>query len=208
MGNKLYCTFNNQDELDNLLQDSSKYGLYEFMRNKSRQTNESMDMKKIIKENLIKTSEKKQNRLLSENTIIVNRYKLLTENINPKSKKDVKKFFDLVITETAYLHSQDYNKDLIDAVNRKDNEQVDRSKRGIETLNNENKQYNPPISKSKIIDATNGIKPPFFISIYVSVLFQIIGNDFQFLYLMNPNVDLILLLHYSLVLYIFEGCKK
>ena len=105
--------FGVQDELDNLLQDSSKYGLYEFMRNKSRQTNESVDMKKIIKENLIKTSEKKQNRLLSENTIIVNRYKLLTENINPKSKKDVKKFFDLVITETAYLHSQDYNKDLI-----------------------------------------------------------------------------------------------
>ena len=105
--------FGVQDELDNLLQDSSKYGLYEFMRNKSRQTNESVDMKKIIKENLIKTSEKKQNRLLSENTIIVNRYKLLTENINPKSKKDVKKFFDLVITETAYLHSQNYNKDLI-----------------------------------------------------------------------------------------------
>ena len=105
--------FGVQDELDNLLQDSSKYGLYEFMRNKSRQTNESMDMKKIIKENLIKTSVKKQNRLLSENTIIVNRYKLLTENINPKSKKDVKKFFDLVITETAYLHSQEFNKDLI-----------------------------------------------------------------------------------------------
>ena len=105
--------FGVQDELDNLLQDSSKYGLYEFMRNKSRQTNESMDMKKIIKENLIKTSVKKQNRLLSESKIIVNRYQLLTENINPKSKKDVKKFFDLVITETAYLHSQDYNKDLI-----------------------------------------------------------------------------------------------
>ena len=105
--------FGVQDELDNLLQDSSKYGLYEFMRNKSRQTNESMDMKKIIKENLIKTSVKKQNRLLSESTIIVNRYKLLTENINPKSKKDVKKFFDLVITETAYLHSQEFNKDLI-----------------------------------------------------------------------------------------------
>jgi len=105
--------FGVQDELDNLLQDSSKYGLYEFMRNKSRQINESMDMKKIIKENLIKTSVKKQNRLLSESTIIVNRYKLLTENINPKSKKDVKKFFDLVITETAYLHSQEFNKDLI-----------------------------------------------------------------------------------------------
>lgn len=107
--------FGVQDELDNLLQDSSKYGLYEFLRNKSRQTNESvdMDMKKIIKENLIKTSEKKQNKLLSENTIIVNRYKLLTENINPKSKKDVKKFFDLVITETAYLHSQDFDKELI-----------------------------------------------------------------------------------------------
>jgi hypothetical protein len=107
--------FGVQDELDNLLQNSSKYGLYEFLRNKSRQTNESvdMDMKKIIKENLIKTSEKKQNKLLSENTIIVNRYKLLTENINPKSKKDVKKFFDLVITETAYLHSQDFDQELI-----------------------------------------------------------------------------------------------
>ena len=99
-------SFGVQDELENLLQNSSKYGLEEFL-------GESVDMKKIIKENLIKTSEKKQNRLLSESTIIVNRYKLLTENINPKSKKDVKKFFDLVIAETAYLHSQDYNKELI-----------------------------------------------------------------------------------------------
>ena len=99
-------SFGVQDELENLLQNSSKYGLEEFL-------GESVGMKKIIKENLIKASEKKQTRLLSESTIIVNRYKLLTENINPKSKKDVKKFFDLVITETAYLHSQEYNKDLI-----------------------------------------------------------------------------------------------
>ena len=102
------------DELENLSLDYNRYGIGGFIRNKSRQqTNESVDMKNIIKENLIIASEKKQNKLLSENTIIVNRFKLLTENINPKSKKDVKKFFDLLITETAYLHSQDYDKELI-----------------------------------------------------------------------------------------------
>ena len=102
------------DELKSLQLNFTKYGIGDFIRNQSRQgTNESVDMKNIIKENLIKASKKKQNLLLSENTIIVNRYKILTENINPKSKKDVKKFFDLVINETAYLHSQNFNKDLI-----------------------------------------------------------------------------------------------
>ena len=102
------------DELKSLQLNFTKYGIGDFIRNESRQgTNESVNMKNIIKENLIKASKKKQNLLLSESTIIVNRYKILTENINPKSKKDVKKFFDLVINETAYLHSQNFNKDLI-----------------------------------------------------------------------------------------------
>jgi hypothetical protein len=105
-------TFGVGDELNYLTGDFSKYGIADLLRGG---VNESLNVniKKIIKENLIKTSEKKQKIFLSENTIIVNRFKLLTENINPKSKKDVKKFFDLVITETAYLHSQNYNKDLI-----------------------------------------------------------------------------------------------
>jgi hypothetical protein len=105
-------TFGVGDELNYLTGDFSKYGIADLLRGGVNESS-NVNIKKLIKENLIKTSEKKQKRFLSENTIIVNRYKLLTENINPKSKKDVKKFFDLVITETAYLHSQNYNKDLI-----------------------------------------------------------------------------------------------
>jgi len=105
-------TFGVGDELNYLTGNFSKYGIADLLSGSVKESL-NINMKNLIKENLIKTSVKKQQRLLSENTIIVNRYKLLTENINPKSKKDVKKFFDLVITETAYLHSQEYNKDLI-----------------------------------------------------------------------------------------------
>ena len=106
--------FGVEDELKNLELDYNRYGIAGMIRSSEKQKlGESVSMKNIIKENLIKASEKKQNKLLSENTIIVNRYKLLTENINPRSKKDVKKFFDLLMTETAYLHTQDYDKDLI-----------------------------------------------------------------------------------------------
>jgi hypothetical protein len=102
------------DELKSLSLDNGKYGIGEFIQGKV-QMDESTNgsIKKIIKENLIKTSVKKQNLLLSENKIIVNRYKLLSEGLKPENKKDREKLFDLMITETSYLHSQGYNNELI-----------------------------------------------------------------------------------------------
>ncbi len=96
------------DELNRLASDS-KYGIY----NRISQMNESKLLKNIIKENLIKKSEQKQNKLLSENTIIVNRYKLLGEGVKPKTRKEFNKFLESVLNETTYLHSQGYDNELI-----------------------------------------------------------------------------------------------
>lgn len=103
------------DELKDLVGDVGKYGIGDLVRGSGAKMNESMkhDIKSIIKENLIISAKKKENKLLSENTIINSRLKLLSEGVNVKNKKEVEKFFDLVITETAYLHSQNYDKTLI-----------------------------------------------------------------------------------------------
>jgi hypothetical protein len=99
------------DELQYLVSDDTRYGLGEFLKQK---TNESTDnIQKIIKENLIKKSNEKQTQLISENKIITSRYNLISEGVNIKSKKQTEKFFEMVITETAYLHSQGYNQELI-----------------------------------------------------------------------------------------------
>lgn len=100
------------DELTKLSSNTSKYGIADFIRG-TGQMNESINIKNIISENLIKISKEKHTKLLSENTIITNRFKILSETSKPKNKKELRKFFDIIITESAYLHSQDFNKELI-----------------------------------------------------------------------------------------------
>ena len=100
------------DELTSLLSNTGQYGIADMVRSRVNM-NESKNIGKIINENLIKKSKEKHTKLLSENTIITSRFKLLSETTKPKTKKELAKLFDTMITESAYLHSQNFNKELI-----------------------------------------------------------------------------------------------
>jgi hypothetical protein len=77
-------------------------------------TNESKTkLDNLIKENLQKLSEEKNNNLLSETKIIQNRAKILTENRILKFKQPREKFFNEIISESIYLESQGFDKQLI-----------------------------------------------------------------------------------------------
>ena len=67
----------------------------------------------IIKENLSKLSEEKQNNLLAETRIIQTRTKLLMENRILKFKQPREKFFSEIISESEYLNKQGFDKELI-----------------------------------------------------------------------------------------------
>ncbi len=71
------------------------------------------NLDKLVKENLKEMSVKKTNTLISETKIIKNRLNILTENISITSEKEKEKIFNKIITETFYLNSQGYNKELI-----------------------------------------------------------------------------------------------
>lgn len=101
------------DELRALAFDNTKFGIADMIKSSGAQMNESKMMKNIIKENLIISAKKKENKLLSENKIIVSRFNLLSEGVKPKNKRELNKFFDSLMVETAYLHSQEYDKNLI-----------------------------------------------------------------------------------------------
>lgn len=78
-----------------------------------RERIEKQTLKKIVKENLTEMSINKTNTLISETKIIKNRLNVLTENILITSETEKKKIFDKILTETFYLNSQGYNKELI-----------------------------------------------------------------------------------------------
>jgi hypothetical protein len=67
----------------------------------------------LIKENLQKLSEEKNNNLLAETKIIQTRTKILTENRILKLKQPREKFFNEIISEALYLESQGFDKQLI-----------------------------------------------------------------------------------------------
>ena len=79
-----------------------------------RDMNESnTKLSMVIKENLTKLSEEKQNNLLAETKIIQTRTKLLIENRILKFKQPREKFFNEIISETIYLEKQGFDKELI-----------------------------------------------------------------------------------------------
>jgi hypothetical protein len=79
-----------------------------------RSRNESKTkLDNLIKENLQKLSEEKNNNLLSETKIIQTRTKILTENRVLKFKQPREKFFNEIISEAIYLESQGFDKQLI-----------------------------------------------------------------------------------------------
>jgi hypothetical protein len=67
----------------------------------------------LIKENLQKLSEEKNNNLLAETKIIQTRTKILTENRILKFKQPREKFFNEIISESIYLESQGFDKQII-----------------------------------------------------------------------------------------------
>ena len=79
-----------------------------------RSRNESKTkLDNLIKENLQKLSEEKNNNLLSETKIIQTRTKILTENRVLKFKQPREKFFNEIISEAIYLKSQGFDKQII-----------------------------------------------------------------------------------------------
>jgi hypothetical protein len=72
-----------------------------------------LDLKNIIRENLIKIKIEKDSSLLIESKIIQTRTKILTENRILKFKQPREKFFNEIISEALYLESQGFDKQLI-----------------------------------------------------------------------------------------------
>ena len=99
---------NTKEKLDSLLQDYSKYGLGEFLKNQ-QSMNENKLLSKVIKENLVQ----KKKEIITEHTIVKNRFKVLSEGNKPRTKKEINKLVNKIITETAILHQQGIDSDVI-----------------------------------------------------------------------------------------------
>ena len=74
---------------------------------------ESKDLKKVIRENILKINESKTASLLQEGKIINNRFNIITEGTTPKNKKDQKKVGKGLFNEMIYLNKQGYSQELI-----------------------------------------------------------------------------------------------
>ena len=72
-----------------------------------------MSLKKTIKKNLIETKEVKK-QVLTESTIIKNRFNFILESNKIKNKKDLDKVFVNILTEMVHLHKQGFNDSLIE----------------------------------------------------------------------------------------------
>jgi len=91
------------DELDYLLNKRGKFGLMEGKK---------INLKGIIKENLIKTQENK-NRLLQESNIVKTRLNIILEGKTFKTKKEIDNVYVTILSEMIYLHNQGFNEDII-----------------------------------------------------------------------------------------------
>lgn len=74
---------------------------------------ESKDLKKVIRENILKINESKNASLLQEGKIINNRFNIIAEGTAPKNKKDQKKIGKELFNEMMYLNRQGYSQELI-----------------------------------------------------------------------------------------------
>ena len=92
------------DELEYLESKKGKYGLME---------NKKIDLKNIIKENLVKTQESKK-RVLQENKIIENRFNIILEGKKLKSQKEIDNLYVTILSEMIYLHKQGFDGNLIE----------------------------------------------------------------------------------------------
>jgi hypothetical protein len=95
----------------NLPSGKNPYLPFPIRKNDMNET--KVNLNNVIKENLTKLSEEKQNNLLAETKIIQTRTKLLLENRILKFKQPREKFFNEIISETIYLEKQGFDKELI-----------------------------------------------------------------------------------------------
>ena len=95
----------------NLPSGKNPYLPFPIRKNDMNET--KVKLSNVIKENLTKLSEEKQNNLLAETKIIQTRTKILTENRILKFKQPREKFFNEIISESIYLESQGFDKQLI-----------------------------------------------------------------------------------------------
>jgi hypothetical protein len=77
------------------------------------QENFDRKLKNIIRENLSTISENKKKSLIQEQKIVNTRFKFLLENTNTKTKKGQKELAKQLFVETAYLHTQGFDKKII-----------------------------------------------------------------------------------------------
>jgi hypothetical protein len=74
---------------------------------------EHLDMKNILKKNLLEVKSKKED-LMVESKIITNRFNFLVENRKFETDEDLKLFMDDYIAEVAYLRTQGYDSKVIE----------------------------------------------------------------------------------------------
>lgn len=80
---------------------------------RSVQNENNNKMKNIVRENLEMVIKTKKNNLVNEKKIIQNRYSILVEGVKFKNESDYRKLCDDLISETIYLKSQNFDKNLI-----------------------------------------------------------------------------------------------
>ena len=96
----------NFSEIIKKLEDIPEYSLTEL------QTESIKNVSKILRENLIKVKENKKN-LIVEESIIKNRFSVIVENRQLKSKKEKEKFYFDVLVEMKRLNDQGFESKLI-----------------------------------------------------------------------------------------------
>lgn len=71
------------------------------------------NLNSLVKENLIKTKQKKENVLLQEKKIIKKRFNIITENKTLKTEKEIEKIINEGISEVLKLKKENFNEKLI-----------------------------------------------------------------------------------------------
>lgn len=101
-------TFKNVDGSVNTIDYRLKSGAQNTLR-------ESKDMllKSLIRENLMTLSESKKKVLIEENKIITNRFSVITEGVELKTKKQKNKIVSDLVNEAMTLNGQGFNQTLI-----------------------------------------------------------------------------------------------
>lgn len=112
--------FKTEEKIKQLVRNTGKFGLKQLfdsykkdLRTTQRESVETKDLKKVIRENISKINESKNASLLQEGKIINNRFNIITEGTTPKNKKDQKKVGKELFNEMIYLNKQGYSQELI-----------------------------------------------------------------------------------------------